>query len=310
VGVSRRSVILGSAVLGTAAGVGGWGLLANARLVPGRSTVDNLLGRCDVPGDPPPEAEPGILVKASFYSTHRARSVGYALAYPPGAKAGARLPVCLVLHGFGDDFRSPFDGLHYHRLLAAAVPSGVPPFVLASIDGGQAWWHPRSSGPAPGSASAADDPLAMLLSDFPPVLAQHGLPSTTLAVLGYSMGGYGAMLLAAQAPKRFVAVAASSPALWLSYDDAHGANPGAFDSADDWRRWGDPHTFLGNLRGVPLRIDCGESDSFAPAISKIQFPDPASVHISQGCHEYAYWRSAAPAQLRFLGEALTPHKTT
>jgi hypothetical protein len=111
VGISRRSIILGSAVLGTAAGIGGWGLLADARLVPGRSAVDTLLGRCDLPGPPPPEADPGLVVEASFYSTSRARSVGYALAYPPGAKAGASLPVCLVLHGVGDDFRSPIDGL-------------------------------------------------------------------------------------------------------------------------------------------------------------------------------------------------------
>lgn len=301
-GISRRSIIIGSVVLGTAAGAGGWGLLADARLVPGRSAVDSLFGRCDLPGDPPPEAEPGVLVQASFYSAHRARSVGYALAYPPGVKPGASLPVCLVLHGFGDDFHSPFDGLRYHRLLAAAVAAGVPPFVLAAVDGGQSWWHPRSG-------AAPDDPMAMLLTDFPQVLAQHGLPSTTMAVLGYSMGGYGAMLVAAAAPKRFVAVVANSPALWLSYRDAHQANATAFDSADDWRRWGDPHTFLPNLRGLSLRIDCGESDPFAPALSELTFPDPSSVHLAKGCHEYGFWRSMAPAQLSLIGSALA-HKTT
>jgi S-formylglutathione hydrolase FrmB len=299
VGISRRSIILGSAVLGTAAGVGGWGLLADARLVPGRSAVDSLFGRCDLPGDPPPEAEPGLVVRASFYSASRARSVGYALAYPPGVKAGASLPVCLVLHGFGDDFRSPIDGLRYHRLLAAAVAAGVPPFVLATIDGGQAWWHPRPT----------DDPLTMLMTDFPVVLAQHGLPSSVMAVLGYSMGGYGAMLAAAQAPKRFAAVVANSPALWLSYDDARGANATAFDSADDWRRWGDPHTFLDSLRGVPMRVDCGASDPFEPALTSLRFPDPAAVHVTKGCHEYGFWRSMAPVQLRLIGSALA-HKTT
>ena len=298
-GISRRSIILGSAVLGTAAGVAGWGLLADARLVPGRSAVDSLFGRCDLPGPPPPEAEPGLVVRASFYSKERARSVGYALAYPPGVRAGASLPVCLVLHGFGDDFRSPIDGLRYHRLLAAAVADGVPPFVLATVDGGQAWWHPRSS----------DNPLGMLLTDFPQVLAQHGLPSATMAVLGYSMGGYGAMLAAAQAPKRFVAVVANSPALWLSYDDAHGANATAFESEDDWRRWGDPHTFLDNLRGLPLRIDCGESDPFAPALTSLTFPDRSAVHVTKGCHEYGFWRSVAPVQLSLIGSALV-HKTT
>jgi S-formylglutathione hydrolase FrmB len=179
----------------------------------------------------------------------------------------------------------------------------VPAFVLASVDGGQAWWHPRS-GPPP------DDPLSMLLSDFPAVLAQHGLPSGTLAVLGYSMGGYGAMLVAAQAPARFAAVVANSPALWRSYDEAHGANATAFDSAEQWRQWGDPHTFVSNLRGVRLRVDCGEADPFAPALTRIQLPDPASLHVAKGCHEYGFWRSVAPEQLKMIGEALASPKAT
>jgi S-formylglutathione hydrolase FrmB len=140
-------------------------------------------------------------------------------------------------------------------------------------------------------------------------LAQHGLPSAVMAVLGYSMGGYGAMLAAAQAPKRFAAVVANSPALWLSYDDARGANATAFDSADDWRRWGDPHTFLDSLRGVPMRVDCGASDPFEPALTSLLFPDPAAVHVTKGCHEYGFWRSMAPVQLRLIGSALA-HKTT
>src|SRR6185369_15550162 len=111
--------------------------------------------------------------RSSFYSTHRARSVGYMIAYPPGVKAGASLPVCLMLHGYGADYRDPFDGLGFHRLLAGAVTgagsppaatagsgrtpaagptptatkpsaapaaaSKVPPFVLVSVDGGSTY---------------------------------------------------------------------------------------------------------------------------------------------------------------------------
>jgi hypothetical protein len=85
-------VIIGSALLGAAGGVGGWALLANARLVPGRSAVDLALGRCDLQVRPA-EAEPGVVVEASFFSAHRRRSVGYTLAYPPKIKAGAKLDV-------------------------------------------------------------------------------------------------------------------------------------------------------------------------------------------------------------------------
>jgi S-formylglutathione hydrolase FrmB len=300
VGISRRAVIFGSALLGAAGGVGGWALLANARVVPGRDAVDSALGRCDIVSNPP-EAEPGIVVRASFFSAHRRRSVGYTLAYPPKAVAGARLPVCLVLHGLGGDERHPFDSLGYHRILAGSVAGGVPPFVLAAVNGGDAYWHPRANG---------DDPLGMLLEDFPVVLTQHGLPTETFGILGYSMGGFGALTAATEAPKRFPVVVAIAPALWDSFDDAHDHNAGSFDSAEDWHAWGDMRRRLDKLKGLKVRVDCGDSDVFAPAVADLTkaFPDPAGVHIGKGCHDNAYWRSVAPAQFELIGNTLTPKK--
>ncbi len=294
-------MIFGSALVGAVGGLGGWALAADARRVPGRDAVDLALGRCD-PQIRPAEAEPGIVIAASFFSAHRRRTVGYTLAYPPNVAAGTKLPVCLVLHGFGADHRAPFDAIGYHRLLAAAVLDGVPPFVLASADGGQAYWHPRADG---------DDPLGMLFTDFPVVLAQHGLPTDRFGVLGWSMGGYGALLAATEYPERVVAVAANAPALWSSFDEAHGVNPRAFDSADDWRQWGDMRTRASLLAGIALRIDYGESDSFARNLVLIReyLPDPEVVHFGAGCHDNAFWRSVAHDQLRLIGEALALPKT-
>ena len=296
-GLRRRTLIITSGLLGAAAGVGGWGLLADLRLVPGRHLVDRALGRCDVPA--PTEAEPGRVISSFFYSAHRRRTVRYVLIYPPKVAAGARLPVCLVLHGYAATAQSAVDELGYHRLLAAAVQSRTPPFVLAAVDGGDRYWHPRADG---------DDPLGMLLWDFPIVLAQHGLPVNTFAALGWSMGGYGALVAAAQAPDRIVAVAATAPALWGSFEDA---SPGAFDSAEDWRTWGDPATLASRVAKAHLRIDCGESDEFASAVADFRdrLADPAVVHFSKGCHDAAFWRSVAIEQLKMIGTALTPPKT-
>jgi S-formylglutathione hydrolase FrmB len=295
-------LIIASSVLGAAGGMGLWALLAEAGLVPGRNVMDGALGRCDIVSAPP-EANPGTMVRGSFFSAHRSRSVGYVLAYPPNVTAGAALPVCLVLHGWGASYRDPFDQVGYHRLLAGAVAAGVPPFVLASIDGGETYWHPRADG---------DDPIGMLTEDFPTVLTQHGLPVDRFGVLGYSMGGYGALAAASAAPKRFVAAVANSPAVWRSYEEANKVNAKAFDSAEDWRRWGDLRTRAAHLKGVALRVDCGESDWFEPAISQLreQFPDPSVVHIAKGCHDNAFWRSVAPEQLKLIGTALTPPKQT
>src|SRR5258705_10557193 len=91
VGISRRSLIIASSALGAAGGMGLWALLAEARLLPGRGVMDNALGRCDIESAPP-EAEPGTMVRASFFSAHRSRSVGYVLAYPPKVTPAAALP--------------------------------------------------------------------------------------------------------------------------------------------------------------------------------------------------------------------------
>jgi dipeptidyl aminopeptidase/acylaminoacyl peptidase len=284
--------MISSGVLGTAAGLGAWALLAQARVAPGRGLIDDALGRCDITATPA-EAEPGRVVRASFYSTRRRRTVGYMLAYPPKVRGGARLPVCLVLHGSGATERDAFEVLNYHRVLAASVAAKVPPFVLASIAGGDGYWHPRGD----------DDPFGMLTDDFPVVLAQHGLPVDRFAVVGWSMGGFGALVAAAEAPQLFVAAAASSPAIWSSYDDARSADPAAFGSDEEWQRWGDLLGRADRLKGR-VRVDCGSADAFAPTVAALGERVPDAVTMAKGCHDLAFWRSVAPAQLRFVGAAL------
>jgi enterochelin esterase-like enzyme len=290
--------MISSGVLGAAAGLGGWALLAQVRVAPGRGLIDDALGRCDI-ASPPPEATPGRVLRASFYSARRRRTVGYMLAYPPKVRAGARLPVCLVLHGPGGSERDAFDVMGYHKVLAASVAAKVPPFVLASIGGGDGYWHPHASG---------DDPYRMLTDDFPVVLKQHGLPVDRFGVIGWSMGGFGALLAAAEAPEMFVAAAASSPAFWSSYDDAREASPTAFESAEEWNRWGDLLARADRLKGR-VRVDCGDSDAFAPTVAALGERVPDAVTITKGCHDVSYWRSVAPAQVRFVGTALTPPKS-
>ena len=284
--------MISSGVLGATAGLGGWALLAQARLAPGRGLIDNALGRCEIVAAPA-EATPGRLLRSSFYSARRRRSVGYVLAYPPKVRAGAKLPVCLVLHGPGGSERDAFDELGYHRILAASVAAKVPAFVLASIAGGDGYWHPHEG----------DDPFAMLTDDFPVVLTQHGLPVNRFGVIGWSMGGFGALLAAAEKPDLFVTAAASSPAFWSSYDDAREASPTAFGSADEWSRWGDLLARADRLRGR-IRVDCGESDTFAPTVAALSERVPGAVTMAKGCHDVAFWRSVAPAQLKFVGTAL------
>jgi S-formylglutathione hydrolase FrmB len=246
-----------------------------------------------VPTTPPPRATapsgPAVVAGTTFRSAARGRQVSMVVVTPAGGGRG--LPVCLVLHGRGDDARRAVGLLGLDILLPAATLAGVPPFALVTVDGGTAYWHRRASG---------DDPESMILDEVRPRLAAAGLRTDRLAAMGWSMGGYGALLLARRHPDLVVAAAASSPAMWSTY--AAGA-PGAFDSAADFAA----HRILGTAPapGVAYRIDCGDADPFA-AVSRqaVEQLHPREHSLGPGGHTPAYWRAVAPAQLAFVGAAL------
>jgi S-formylglutathione hydrolase FrmB len=80
---------------------------------------------------------------------------------------------------------------------------------MVTVDGGDGYWNPH-----PG-----DDPMAMVIGELIPRCQRLGLgrPPRRIAVMGTSMGGFGALLLAEKYPRLFAAVAAVSPAVWTSY---------------------------------------------------------------------------------------------
>jgi hypothetical protein len=193
--------------------------------------------------------------------------------------------LCLVcLHGKGGDERFAFDSLGVHRFVADA---GLP-WAVATLDGGRDYWHPRDG----------SDAQAAVTAGLLPVLAARLGPDVRHAGLGWSMGGYGVLLLAERSPDAFVAVAAASPAVWTSFGDA---SPGAFDDADDFRA----HDVLADantsLDGLPVRIDCGADDFFAGTSRRLldAVPD-ADGGIHPGFHDKPTWRSFLPAQLHWL----------
>jgi S-formylglutathione hydrolase FrmB len=124
------------------------------------------------------------------------------------------------------------------------------------------------------------------------------------ATLGWSMGGFGALLAAQQRPATFAAVAALSPAVFPSYDAARGGHPFTFGSAAEWDRYG-LWTHLEELQGTPVRIECGNYDPFAPTARELLRRIPGAVgEIGSGCHDKAFWRRTAPRSLRFLADRL------
>jgi S-formylglutathione hydrolase FrmB len=290
VAVTRRAVLLGAG--GAVAGVAAVGVGVGEGWLPGRTRLRTALG-LDGPAGHIPDVVPGRVVSGSFTSEARlGAETGWSVIYP-GARV-ERLPVVIALHGLGGDHRSWVDELGIDRFLVAAVADGVPPFAIATVDGGTTYWHPRPSG---------EDAGAMVVDELLPLLQRQGLDTRGLAFHGYSMGGYGALRLAPMVgADRVRGVGALSPALWT---DPASASPSGFADAAEYRRF----SVMGHqydLDGIQVRVDCGTDDPFSSADKAYVagFRRPVTATFGPGAHDVAYWTRMLPAQLAFLGRAL------
>ena len=289
-GVTRRGFVVGAGLAAgalLAAGIAG-------RVVPWREWLstagDELNGSGLLPG--------GSRVTVRDYTLHSRNvddPVGYGIAWPPGTRDGDPLPVCFALPGRGG---GPPMGFADH--VSGLVERGEsPPYAMVGVDGGVSYWHDRASG---------EDRLSMLLHEVIPLCArrhQLGGGGRKRAIIGWSMGGYGALLAAETEPKLFAAVVAVSPAVWTSYDAMMLGPRDAFDDAADFA----VHDVIGHadrLAGVNLRIDCGLSDPFYGYVTHLEaaLPEPPSGGYSRGGHDQDYWQRVAPAEAKFIGRAL------
>ncbi|MDL4817092.1 alpha/beta hydrolase [Actinomadura opuntiae] len=295
--ISRRALLIGGlGGLGAFAAAGGTGYaLVENDVLPGRVRLDRALGRCgDVPA--PPAASTAVR-RLSWHSAHRRTDVTATVVLPAANRSLRGLPVAVALHGSGGDGASAVRSLALDHYLPDAVANGgVPPFAIAAIDGGpDSYWHPRADG---------EDPIGMIVDELLPRLGKEGAEAGRIGVIGWSMGGYGALVLARRlGASRTAAVVASSPALFASYGDAHRTNARSFDGAADFAR-NDVFTGLDALKGIPARVDCGTSDPFAPMVRKLRDRIHPEGSMGGGCHDGGFWRPRLPAQLAFLGHHL------
>jgi len=297
---SRRRVLtlgLAPAAVLACAGIGGAELVSRG-VLPGRTLLDKLDGACSVPAPPLAFAPPGPSADGTFYSAARRRTVGYTIAYPPGHRPGDNLPLVVMLHGYGGDHASALAGMSPAQAVALK-PSGRPmaPTAMVTVDGGNGYWNPH-----PG-----DDPMAMVIGELIPRCQRLGLgrPPRRIAVMGISMGGYGALLLAERYPRMFAAVAAVSPAVWTTYPQARRANPGAFASAAAFAA-GDVITHAAALGRRPVRVASGYDDPFYPGVQALAraLPAGAAAVFGPGCHDGSFFTAQEPPSLAFLASHL------
>ncbi|HEX8973183.1 alpha/beta hydrolase-fold protein [Oryzihumus sp.] len=246
-----------------------------------------LLAACSGSFEDAPTDSPGVrIADGELTSRHcPGQRVSWVVARPT---ARPQAPLVVALHGRGGHATNAFTGLHLDRHVAA---TGL---AVAAIDGGDTYWHARRSGVDTG---------AMVVDDFLPLLASMGLSTARVGLLGWSMGGYGALWLATGLGRARVAgVAASSAALWLSPGDSA---PGAFDDREDFVRH-DVFRLRSRLRGIPVRLDCGLDDPFLRANRAFASGLPGTTtQFDPGGHTDAFWSAHGGPQMTWLARQLT-----
>ncbi|MFT4200953.1 alpha/beta hydrolase [Gordonia sp. (in: high G+C Gram-positive bacteria)] len=251
------------------------------------------------PQDNRPVPGPPIITGTFNSQKMLGRPTKWAVARPNGVTG--KLPVVVILHALNTNERTIFSRkLQMQNVLQSYVDEGNPPFALAAVDGGVNYWHKRANGA---------DAAAMVLDEFLPMLAGNSelrLSTDRIGLHGWSMGGYGALRLAALvgAP-RVAAVSVSSPALW---GDPNLYPTRAFDSPEDYQA----NSLFGQQKAfakIPLLITIGSSDQFFTYTRQwaADLHPPAAFGTTAGAHGNRYWRSVLPDHVMFLGRNLARH---
>jgi dienelactone hydrolase len=245
--------------------------------------------------DAPRQSDHGIrYFSRTLQSRHVRGPVAYEIAMAADQDPRMIENVVYVLPGRSGLARDVFAVLNYGGPFAAMLRSRPQrrDTILVSVDSGETYFHPRRNG---------EDRLAMLTDELPHALASFiGWRPEREALIGQSMGGYGALLAAAQNPSRYEAIAVAGPAIFPSYEDERRSVGDAFDSPADFARH-DVVSRAPKLIVVRVLVKIGEHDPFLPGVRAFAEQwSTANVTVEPGCHDDGFWRASAPSLLEYV----------
>lgn len=257
-------------------------------------------------------SNPAIDAAGLGFATVKSRALGrradVTLFVPSQARGTRNLPIVILLHGaYGSHWAWAFKGAA-HVSAARLIDAGeLPPVALLMPSDGLAG---DGSGFVTGEAGDAE----RWIIEEVPALAREIVPGCSprspLFVAGLSMGGFGALRLAAKYPRRIAAAAAHSAVTEAAmFDDF------IEDARDGWSQAPIDHSILAALAATPgipppFRFDCGLDDPLLEANRELHRAlqrTGIAHHYAEGPggHDWPYWTRALADTLRFFGDVLT-----
>jgi enterochelin esterase-like enzyme len=275
----------------------------------------------------PAQADQGkVLESRDFKSTILGRNVRYSVYLPAGYESSPtrHYPVVYLLHGMPfAPVDSETDWIQQgsaDRLIDEAITTGrLPPMILVMPDAKTTWYQNSSDGKI-----RYED---MLIGEFIPFIDRTFRTRQQRlfrSVVGLSMGGYGAMMLAMRHPELFSAAAALSPGIRTEQELAatsdaeyerifaplYGAGlQGEARLNEPWRTHS-PLALAKNLPIAQLRntrwwIDIGDDDFLSQGSDALhsvlkQREIPHEYRVRDGEHNWIYWRTGLIDALEFV----------
>ncbi|MEM7199293.1 MAG: alpha/beta hydrolase-fold protein [Planctomycetota bacterium] len=212
---------------------------------------------------PPPELEHGTFTTGSFASKALQRDVPYGVYLPEEYSAeGAedqQFPLIVWLHGMFEDH----ERLHVRggvAIIEQMMAEGqLPKAVVVTAEGGRVSFYVNGT-----TSGAWEDMVTQDL--LPHVDATHRVAKgrEQRAIMGVSMGGYGALKIALRHPELFGAVAVHSVAVLPR-------NPDELDERFPWlERWGGGQKALGAVFGDPLDRDLWRAENILEIVAGLE----------------------------------------
>jgi putative tributyrin esterase len=246
-----------------------------------------------------------------FHSAALNRDMPYRVVLPASVAAGQKLPVVYLLHGGGGDFRewsNDSDVAQFaERGLILVMPEGNSSYYTNSVQQPQDRYEDY----------IVSDLISDVESKFP---AATGRPNR--AIVGVSMGGFGAVTLAIRHPGLFAFAGGLSSAIDVPrraftikrlqqsrhYESIFGP------SGSETRRDRDPFVLFkrASTDGTPyFFLTCGEQEGLLPANREFaallgQRHFRYEFHTVPGGHNWNQWNAWLPDLFRSLMEHLGP----
>jgi enterochelin esterase-like enzyme len=262
-----------------------------------------------------------ILERHSVQSKILHQNINYSVLLPDHYYENQqKFPVIYLLHGIGGNGESWTTRCNVNGLIDSLKEShSISDFIYVMPDAQNSYYINNYD-----SSFCYED---FFVKEFSPFIdsAYRTKPNReNHALIGLSMGGFGAAILGVKHPDIFGSVIIMSGSLRDSaivvnmpqemYEHYYGKviGHGLIGDARITNHWkqNSPYYLIDSLSAVPLRntnwyIDCGISDSRLPANESfhrllMNYQIPHELHIKQGGHNWEYWYKSTVSALVYL----------